>query len=671
MKNRILYFLGISLVVMSVLSTPFLTAQPNFPEEGRWSVATDWFAGWPSDWHHVQVASSRVVGEWKIEEGELLLPSGLLKLRDASRIVDEATGLMEVRRRWDWMGDEPLEKVTLSVRVSINGMQEGRPFLPGISYYDNPAGQSVDPTRIPVIQAAEVNRRGFYEEHRYPMTFAAAEGEIDGRLSVAALHSIPSPVARGHQYDQWWSLGIEYVEGEVELALYTGPVASNGKNAIIKGHQKKFHDYDEAWMTLLPESTVEKTFFVENAPVGQRGAGFQTPLWTSIKLVNPFNPDSFPPLKEVIARKFADSLERWQESSDYAGIKAFPAERKWIDLAWAGQSEAYAFPFLRLGNEFGLPDIDGYVQRGIDFITTSPFTEDGFSIRYDYGQKKWLERRNPLSQGQAVNNLLDALRLARENEAINTSKWEAFLKQACNYHADQVLATDWKPVSTNEGFLIAPLAKASELLEEPRYLEAALKAGEHYRGRHLSMDEPYWGGTLDARCEDKEGAWAALQGFLTLYEVTQQQAYLEAAIHAGDVVLSYVYLWDVDLPKGRLTDHAFKTRGWTTVSAQNMHLDVYGVLCTPAFWKLGNYTGNTDYHKMARLMLVTCGQLLDPLGSQGEQIHQTNYAQHYDYNSLEGVRGDYVEQWNVYWVSAHFLVAASQLDELGVAWETW
>lgn len=588
MKNHIRSYLSIPLFIMSTLFPSIAAAQPAFPKEGRWSIATGWADGWPSGWHHIQVASSRGVGEWQIEEGELLLPSGLLKLRDASRIVDEATGLMEVRRRWDWMGEESLEKVTLSVRVSVTGMQEGRPFLPGISYYDNPAGQSVDPTRIPVIQAAEGTRRGFYEEHRYPMTFAAAEGEVDGRLSVAALHSIPSPVAHGHQYDQWWSLGIEYVEGEVELALYSGPVASNGKNAIIKGHQKKFHDYDEAWMTLLSKSTVEKTFFVENASVAQRGAGFQTPLWTSIKLADPFNSDGFPPLKEVIARKFADSLERWQETSDYAGIKAFPAERKWIDLAWAGQSEAYAYPFLRMGSAFGLPDIDGYVQRGIDFITTSPFTEDGFSIRYDYGQQKWLERRNPLSQGQAVNNLLDALRLARENDAIDTSKWEAFLKQACDYHADKVLAADWKPVSTNEGFLIAPLAKASELLDEPRYLKAALKGGEHYRDRHLSMDEPYWGGTLDARCEDKEGAWAALQGFIALYELTKQQAYLDAAIHAGDVVLSYVYLWDVDLPKGRLTDHAFKTRGWTTVSAQNMHLDVYGVLCTPAFWKLGN-----------------------------------------------------------------------------------
>ena len=52
-------------------------------------------------------------------------------------------------------------------------------------------------------------------------------------------------------------------------------------------------------------------------------------------------------------------------------------------------------------------------------------------------------------------------------------------------------------------------------------------------------------------------------------------------------------------------------------------------------------------------------------------MYQTNYAQHYNYEDLAGVRGDYVEKWNVYWISAHFLVAASQLDEMGVDWQSW
>jgi hypothetical protein len=35
------------------------------------------------------------------------------------------------------------------------------------------------------------------------------------------------------------------------------------------------------------------------------------------------------------------------------------------------------------------------------------------------------------------------------------------------------------------------------------------------------------------------------------------------------------------------------------------------------------------------------------------------------------VRGDYIESWNVYWLSAHFLVAAAQFDEMGVDVLSW
>jgi hypothetical protein len=124
-------------------------------------------------------------------------------------------------------------------------------------------------------------------------------------------------------------------------------------------------------------------------------------------------------------------------------------------------------------------------------------------------------------------------------------------------------------------------------LKLPILEKAARKAADHYLDRHLSMDEPYWGGTLDARCEDKEGAWAALQGFLAVYDLTGEKRYLDAAEHAGDVILSYMYVWDVPMPPGRLADNGFRSRGWTAVSVQNMHLDVFGVLCAPAIWRIG------------------------------------------------------------------------------------
>jgi len=126
---------------------------------------------------------------------------------------------------------------------------------------------------------------------------------------------------------------------------------------------------------------------------------------------------------------------------------------------------------------------------------------------------------------------------------------------------------------------------------------------------------------------DKEGAYAALQGFLAIYEETHQAHFLEWAEHALDVVLTYVCVWDMDLPAGRLRDHAFTTRGWTAVSVQNMHVDAYGVLMTPEIYRMGELLRQDNLKQLAQVMYRSCGQIMDPYGSQGEQPQHTNYAQ--------------------------------------------
>ena len=83
-----------------------------------------------------------------------------------------------------------------------------------------------------------------------------------------------------------------------------------------------------------------------------------------------------------------------------------------------------------------------------------------------------------------------------------------------------------------------------------------------------------------------------------------------------------------------MADHALKTRGWTNVSAQNQHLDVYGVLETPMLYKLGQYTQNEAVKRLAICMYRVCGQMIDPFGSQGEQLQQTNFAQHGDMSNV-------------------------------------
>ena len=148
--------------------------------------------------------------------------------------------------------------------------------------------------------------------------------------------------------------------------------------------------------------------------------------------------------------------------------------------------------------------------------------------------------------------------------------------------------------------------------------------------------------------------------------MTKDRKYLQWAKHACDVILSYTVVWDIPLPAGRLADFNFKTRGWTSVSAQNQNLDVYGVLIAPFVYKMGNYLKDDNLKKLAFVMYRSCGQMINPTGLQGEQLQETNYAQRGDSSNVYKLRGGYSEDWTVFWITAHFLHAAAQFKEMGV-----
>ena len=87
---------------------------------------------------------------------------------------------------------------------------------------------------------------------------------------------------------------------------------------------------------------------------------------------------------------------------------------------------------------------------------------------------------------------------------------------------------------------------------------------------------------------------------------------------------------------------------------------------TPEIYRMGQYLDREDLKKLAIVMYRSCGQMIDPLGSQGEQIQQTNFAQQGNLNDVSAMRGGYSEGWTVYWITAHFLNAAAQFEEMGV-----
>jgi hypothetical protein len=323
---------------------------------------------------------------------------------------------------------------------------------------------------------------------------------------------------------------------------------------------------------------------------------------------------------------------------------------------------------LGLAELIGDPKMIERGQRSMDLLAGSPFNANGFLVHYSPDTRQWSDQ-DPVSQGHAMEAFARAIIVGRKLPGVKTERWEEFLRKACSIQARRILKPDWQPRNTAEAFFVSPLCKGCQLFKEQDLQKAAVKAGAYYAKRHLSMDEPYWGGTLDANCEDKEGAFAAFQAFFALYKLTRDPQYLEWASHALDVALSYTVLWDIDLPPGRLRDHRLKTRGWTVVSAQNQHLDVFGVLFTPEIWRMGEYLHRHDLTKLAAVMYRSCGQMVDPWGSTGEQIQQTFYGQNGDDRNTPDafrMRGGYSENWTVFWITAHFLNAASEFERMGV-----
>ena len=631
------------------------------PEEGLWSVAAGWQDDWMCDWRHADPQKVEVVGDWTVLSGKMSFAGGQLILRDSYRQI--RTGLVQCVRRYEWTGTETLPHVTLSVRWNMPG-ERMMPCLPGILYYGNSNGAKVNPEIIPVYEGRD-GEFAIFEEHRYPMPFAMLENAAEG--TAAAIHSVPSPVRGAVLADQWWSMGVVAKDGSSEFVLYSGPIGYNGRHSVAKALQKKPMRYADTWLDLEPGRIIEKTFYIETYPIEGEGTGFQTPVYTSMDLHRPYDADRFPSFDEIVRGKYNFAKNRWIDlGNDAVGFNMYDSSlRKELVMGWCGQADSPGYSLQVLAKRLNDSQISDMVQKSLDFLTTYEVNpETGlFPVRFD---GKGYSQGDPVSCGQAMYNFAKAIETARKSGRYDTSKWESFLRKACDAASARILSSDWNPKSTAEGFYIAPLAISSKLFRNKTYREAAEKAAQLYADRHLAMNGCYWGGTLDATCEDKEGSWAAFQGFLEMYERFRDEKYLNWAKHAMDVCLSYVVVWDIPLPAGRMADYNFKTTGWTVVSAQNQHIDVYGVLFAPEVYKMGRYLHDDRLCSLAKVMYRSCYQLTDAYGSQGEQLQQTNFAQRGDMSDVYRLRGGYAERWTVFWITAHFLNAAARFEEMGV-----
>ncbi len=639
--------------------------------------------GWPRHWDHGTIESVQRKGPWLVLEGEVKTEHGVWQIQDSLR--PSPNGFYSVRR-WIWQGAQRSPPSVLAIHWLAPGHGKGV-LLPGILYYGNPAGAASRAQGwqglVPVWKG-EDGERLYFQEHRFPAPFASFEWPSgtppEHRQGTtlrpqefglgAALHLKPSRLPHSPTADAWWSLGVEHHAAGTLLAGLSGPVVLNGQSGVVKSGQQQTSRWDRGWIQAPPGAVIEKESFLQAYEVPVQGFGFRTALAAALKIHAPFSSAGLPRVADIVGDKVRFARSRWRpQYAPRSGFAMYPSNPSLYVMGWAGQSDAPGYALLQLAERLQDDQARAMARACLDLLCQAPFNEKGFLLAVDGESGEW-SRQDPISQGQAMDTFAAAIAVARK-QGLQVPQWEAFLQRACDVHAERLLDPQWHPRSTNEAFLIRPLFRASQLFDQALWARAALRATDHYGARHLSMQEPYWGGTLDARCEDKEGAWAGFQAFLAAYDATGEDRYLDWAGHACDVALSYTVLWDIDLPPGRLRDHALKTRGWTSVSVQNMHLDVYGVVYAPEVYRLGQLTQRQDLQDLALVLFRSAGQMIDADGSQGEQLQQTRFAQAGDLSDPDRFRGGYVEGWTVFWITAHFLTAAAKFDELGVLEQIW
>ncbi|MBQ8046480.1 MAG: hypothetical protein IJ196_00955 [Prevotella sp.] len=148
---------------------------------------------------------------------------------------------------------------------------------------------------------------------------------------------------------------------------------------------------------------------------------------------------------------------------------------------------------------------------------------------------------------------------------------------------------------------------------DKRYLAAA-KRTVGYLEQNIISKSDYFSSTLDANCEDKEAAISAVTATYYLAMVTKKQErqhYISLCRQAAYFALSWYYLWDVPFAQGQmLGDLGFRSRGWSNVSVENNHVDVFVFELAHIVKWLGEVEQEPRFMQMNDLIYSSLNQLL-------------------------------------------------------------
>jgi hypothetical protein len=303
-----------------------------------------------------------------------------------------------------------------------------------------------------------------------------------------------------------------------------------------------------------------------------------------------------------------------------------------FQFGFVGQQPGIGYQLIRYGDMEG---VEESYQKGlhiIDFWVRVAMTDTGApNVCYNPaidGFEPYPHWTRMIADG--LENILDAYVYLRK-KGIRKEKWFQFCRKAADwlvgiqnddgsyyraYNSDSSMRMDSK---ANTVCVVRFLIQFHLVDGDERYRQAALRAGEWaYANTYKGLE--YRGSTCDnSDILDNESGIYAMFGFLSLYDLTGEDRWLEALKGAADFTETWTYAWSYPVrtlwPKHPFNTHGISGQSSVTIGGGGG--DVYMAACAYIYFRLYVLTGDEHYADFAEFIHNNTRQSNDVDGSVG------------------------------------------------------
>lgn len=321
-----------------------------------------------------------------------------------------------------------------------------------------------------------------------------------------------------------------------------------------------------------------------------------------------------------------------------AQLPQFDPNSTTSEMGFVGQQTGIGYQLIRWGTLENHPDA---VRKGkgiVDFWVNTTMTETGCpKVWYHLATNMFEEQPQWTREiGDGLEGILDAyVFLHKQGE--EKTEWLKYCEKTADwlcahqnedgsyyrsYSYDGSMCMDSK---ANTPSVVRFLIEMYFVLKKPEYKKAAIAAGDWtYDNLYINME--YRGGTCDnADIQDKEAGIYALFAFLALYDLTEEDRWVEAAKGAADYVETFTYMWNYPVTSNfpALPFNKNGISGQSHIVVGTGWADVYMACGSYVYYRLYLITGDDHYRDYAEFIHINTKQANDVDGSMGSSIPGT------------------------------------------------